>query len=64
MQGDPPCGWDDFLSPQLRRFPRASTEIRLSKVLGYGIEGCVARIKVDHDASPFALKIVRGHLTR
>jgi hypothetical protein len=60
MQGDPPCDWSDFLSPQLRRFPRAYTKIRLRKALGHGIEGCVARVKFDQDDSRFALKIVCG----
>lgn len=60
MEGDPPCDWGDFLTPQLRRFPCAYTKVRLRKVLGHGIEGCVARVKFDDDDSRFALKIVSG----
>jgi hypothetical protein len=29
MEGDPQCQWEHFLSPQLRRFPRSYTTIRL-----------------------------------
>lgn len=58
MQGDPPCDWVDFLSPQLRRFPRAYSKVTLCNRLGHGIEGCVARVKFDDDKSSFALKIV------
>jgi hypothetical protein len=58
MQGDPACGWDDFLAPQLRRFSREYTKVRLSKALGHGIEGAVARVKFDDDVARFALKIV------
>lgn len=58
MLGDPPCNWSDFLSPQLRRFPRLYSRVKLWNRLGYGIEGCVARVKFDNDNSSFALKIV------
>ncbi|KAK4139077.1 uncharacterized protein C8A04DRAFT_41003 [Dichotomopilus funicola] len=60
MQGDPPCDWADFLSPQLRRFPRAYNKVTMRNRLGHGIEGCVARVKFDDDESSFALKIVYG----
>lgn len=63
MQGNPPCDWDNFLSPQLRRFPRNYTKIRLRKTLGHGIEGCVARVMFHDDDSSFALKIVRAVIT-
>ncbi|KAK3292824.1 uncharacterized protein B0H64DRAFT_326975 [Chaetomium fimeti] len=57
MQGEPACNWADFLSPQLRRFPRAYNKITLHNRLGHGIEGCVGRVKFDDDKSSFALKI-------
>ncbi|KAH6847515.1 hypothetical protein B0I37DRAFT_375248 [Chaetomium sp. MPI-CAGE-AT-0009] len=57
MQGDPPCDWTDFLSPQLRRFPRDYNKVNLRNRLGHGIEGCVGRVKFDDDTSSFALKI-------
>ncbi|KAH6623430.1 hypothetical protein F5144DRAFT_583213 [Chaetomium tenue] len=57
MQGDPPCDWADFLSPQLRRFPRAYNKVTMRNRLGHGIEGCVVRVKFDDDKSSFALKI-------
>lgn len=58
MQGDPPCSWSDFLSPQLRRFPLVYTKIHMTTFLGHGIEGCVARVNFDDANSGFALKIV------
>jgi hypothetical protein len=62
MQGDPPCDWSDFLSPQLRRFPRVYNRVRPRKTLGHGTEGCVATVMFDDDDdddnSQLAFKIV------
>ncbi|KAG7293923.1 hypothetical protein NEMBOFW57_003983 [Staphylotrichum longicolle] len=57
LQGDPPCSWDDFLNPQLRHFPREGSKVRLTKALGHGIEGVVARAKFEDDDTRYALKI-------
>ncbi|KAL2021181.1 hypothetical protein VTK56DRAFT_7487 [Thermocarpiscus australiensis] len=57
MEGDPPCSWSDFISPQLRRFPLVYSKIRLRNRLGHGIEGCVGRVKFDDGDASFALKI-------
>lgn len=64
LEGDPPCAWkDDFLTPRLRRFPRAGDKIHLRQFLGNGIEGCAVRVQFGDDDTDFALKIVRFPFT-
>jgi hypothetical protein len=62
MEGDPPCQWDDFLIPQLRRFPHGIEALAWQDYLGNGAEGCVSIVKFGDGVNlgPLALKVVSG----